>query len=88
MDSGVATDGEAGLMKAMKVFYPQTSQLRCSRHLRENCQNKFLGIKGNDQKYFRDAIFGTTADGIFHEGLLDSQEAECSMLFYYHLKKN
>ena len=75
---GVVTDGEAGLMKAMKVFYPQTSQLRCSRHFRENCQDKLksLGIKGNDQKYFMDAIFGTTVDGIFHEGLLDSQEAK------------
>ena len=75
---GVVTDGEAGLMKAMKVFYPQTSQLRCSRHLKENCQDKLksLRIKGNDQKYFMDAIFGTTIDGIFHEGLLDSQEGD------------
>ena len=84
MDSGIAdlrgvvTDGEAGLMKAIKVFYPQTPQLRCSRHFRENCQDKLksLGMKGNDHKYFIDAIFGTTVDGIFHEGLLYSQEAE------------
>ena len=75
---GVVTDGEAGLIKAMKAFLPQTAQLRCSRHFRENCQDKLksLGIKGNDQKYFIDVIFGTTVDGIFHGGLLDSQEAE------------
>ena len=81
---GVVTGGEAGLMKAIKVFYPQTSQLRCSCHFRENCQDKLksLGNKGKDQKYFTDAIFGAIVDGIFHEGLLDSQEAEMFDAFF------
>ena len=75
---GVVTDDEAGLIKAMKVFYPQTTQLCCSHYFRENCQDKLksLGIKGDDQKYFIDVIFGINVDGIFHGGLLDSQEAE------------
>ena len=57
MDSGiedlrsVVTDWEAGLIITMKVFYPQTEQLHCSCHFKENCPDKLnsLGIKGNDQ---------------------------------------
>ena len=35
---GVVTDGEAGLIRAMKAFYPQTAQLRCSRNFRETAK--------------------------------------------------
>ena len=57
MDGGIAnlrsvvTDWEAGLIITMKVFYPQTEQLHCSCHFKENYPDKLnsLGIKGNDQ---------------------------------------
>ena len=53
-------------------------QLRCSRHFRWNCEEEFssLGIKGDDQSYFLNISFGAKVDGVYHEGLLDSQDSE------------
>ena len=84
VDNGIAdlrsvvTDGEPGLIKALSVFYPQMPLLRCTRHFRGNCKEQLnsLGIKGEDQRYFLDCIFGTSVGGVYHEGLLDSQDSE------------
>ena len=84
VDNGIAdlrsvvTDGEPGLLKALKVFYPQMPLLRCSRHFRGNCKEQLnsLGIRGEEQTYFLYCIFGTSMGGIYHEGLLDAQDSE------------
>ena len=69
----VVTDGEPGLIKAFKVFYPQMPLLRCNRHFQENCVDKLkaLGIKGKDQCYFVCCIFGLSVEDVYHKGLLD-----------------
>ena len=74
----VVTDGEPGLIKAFKVFYPQMPLLRCNRHFQENCVDKLksLGIKGEDQCYFVRCIFGSSVEDVYHEGLLDAPDSE------------
>ena len=74
----VVTDGEPGLIKAFKGFYPQMPLLRCNRHFQENCVDKLksLGIKGEDQCYFVRCIFGSSVEDVYHEGLLDAPDSE------------
>ena len=38
----VVTDGEAGLCKALKVFYPDAVKLRCTKDFKENVKLKAL----------------------------------------------
>ena len=85
----LATDGEPGLLKALKVFYPQTLLLRCSRHFRGNCieQLNSLEIRGEDQTYLLNCIFGTSMGGIYHEGLLDAQDSETFDAFLMSLEE-
>lgn len=70
------TDGEPGLMKAWKVFYPESYQLRCAKHSTENVKDelKSIGIKGEAQRDFLNAIFRFVEDEVYHEGLLDAKD--------------
>ncbi|KAL9965864.1 hypothetical protein ACROYT_G029718 [Oculina patagonica] len=72
------TDGEPGLIKAWKVFYPESCQLRCVKHFTENVKDelKSIGIKGEAQRGFLNHIFGFVEDDIYHEGLLDANDDE------------
>ena len=72
------TDGEPGLAKALRVFYPDSHHLRCVRHFTGNVKDelKSLGIKGEAQRDFLNCIFGHTEDEVYHEGLLDAKDDE------------
>lgn len=75
----VVTDGEAGLCKALKVFYPHAVKLRCTKHFKENVKDKLkaLRITGEDATFFISAVFGCTSpEGIYQEGLIDSPDEE------------
>lgn len=75
----LVTDGEAGLLKALKVFYPHAVKLRCTKHFKENVKDKLkaLTITGEDATFFISAVFGCyLADGIYTEGLIDSSDDE------------
>lgn len=84
VESGVAdlrasvTDGELGLIRAWKVFYPESYQLRCVKHFTENVKDelKSIGVKGEAQRYFLNCIFGFVEDEVYHEGLLDAKDDE------------
>lgn len=72
------TDGELGLIRAWKVFYPESYQLRCVKHFTENVKDelKSIGVKGEAQRYFLNCIFGFVEDEVYHEGLLDAKDDE------------
>ena len=63
-------------MKAWKVFYLESYQLRCAKHFTENVKDelKSIGIKGEAQRDFLNAIFGFVEDEVYHEGLLDAKD--------------
>lgn len=48
------TNGEPGLTKALRVFYPDFRHLRCVNHVTVNVKDelKSLGIKVEAQRYF------------------------------------
>ena len=75
----LVTDGEGGLCKALKVFYPHAVKLRCTKHFKENVKDKLKALKitGEDATFFISAVFGcNSSDGIYHEGLIDSPHEE------------
>jgi hypothetical protein len=75
----LVTDGEGGLCKALKVFYPHAVKLRCTKHFKENVKDKLKALKitGEDATFFISAVFGcNSSEGIYHEGLIDSPDEE------------
>ena len=78
LDATDSADGEPGLIKAWKVFYPESCQLRCVKHFIENVKEelKSIGIKGEAQRGNLKHIFRFVEDNIYHEGLLDANDDE------------
>ena len=50
--------------------------MRCAKHFTENVKDelKSIGIKGETQPDFLNAIFGFVEDEVYHEGLLDAKD--------------
>lgn len=71
-------DGEPGLMKALDTFLRNSIKLRCLGHFRQNVKEelKKLGIRGAQEKYFLDKVFGSECGDVRVEGLLDASNEE------------
>lgn len=71
-------DGEPGLMKALDTFPRNSIKLRCLGHFRQNIKDelKKLGIRGIQEKYFLDKIFGSVCGNVRVEGILDANDEE------------
>lgn len=74
--SATITDGEPGLAKALDTFLRHSIKLRCLGHFRQNVKEelKKLGIRGRQEKYFLDKIFGSVCNEVRVEGLLDAKD--------------
>ena len=72
------TDGEPGLMKALDTFLRNSIKLRCLGHFRQNVKDelKIRGIRGSEEKYFMDKVFGGVYGEVRVEGLLDAKDEE------------
>lgn len=75
---GFMTDGEPGLLKAIKTFLRKTVSLRCQIHFRNIVKDelKKLEITGEKQSYFLNRVFGSISSGIHVEGLLDAKNED------------
>ena len=71
-------DGEPGLMKALDTFLRNSIKLRCLGHFRQNVKDelKKLGIRGTQEKYFLDKIYGSLCGDVRVEGILDANDEE------------
>ena len=71
-------DEEPGLIKALNTFLRNSIKLRCLEHFRQNVKDelKKLGIRGPQEKYFLDKIFGSVCGDVRVEGILDANDEE------------
>ena len=71
-------DGDPDLMKALDIFLRNSIKLRCLGHFRQNVKKELKkpGIRGVQEKYFLDKVFGSVCGDVRVEGLLDAGNEE------------
>ena len=75
----IGTDGELNLIEALKHQFQQAIPLRCFRHLQANIERYLHSHKmppPTIQKYVEDVFGWTGANGVRHEGLVDSADED------------
>lgn len=73
----VGTDGEQAIVKALKTVFPNTVQLRCFIHMKDNILRKlsdFLLPQSVREDILQD-IFGKQRGTVYVKGLVDSYDA-------------
>ncbi|XP_062572678.1 uncharacterized protein LOC134234614 [Saccostrea cucullata] len=75
----IGTDDEKAIFKGVKNFFPQSLNIKCFRHMRNNISRKLQGLGVSEStigEYIRD-IFGVKRDSEVEYGLVDAtSEAE------------
>ena len=76
----IGTDDEAAMVKAITTAFPESTHILCTRHLRENTNQKLLddAVDKTERKDILDRIYGK--DGILHADDTICFEEKCNEL--------